>query len=60
MEWVPDPRPTPEALTEEFHAEPYTPPHTHFATVADQLDHATIAQLMELARGGVGEPDGTV
>lgn len=31
---------------------------TGWGTLADRLDHATVQQLVEMARGGIGQPEG--
>lgn len=52
-DWVPEPRPVPDELTEAYQAEPYRDP---WNSVMERLDAATMKQLMEMARGGIGEP----
>lgn len=37
----------------------YQPTRTHWATLADKLDHATIGQLRAIMHGGIGQPDTT-
>lgn len=56
-DWTPDPRPVPAELETEFTHATFPPPKVHWSTVADQLDQATMQLLMEMARGGIGEPD---
>lgn len=53
VDWVPDPRPVPEALTPEFQAEPYTDP---WNSIMERLDHATRAEL-RLLYSGIGDPN---
>lgn len=55
--WVPEPRDVPAELTEEFEHETFPPKRVHFDSIADKIDHATLAQLREMMRGGIGEPD---
>jgi len=55
--WVPEQRDVPDELTDEFEHETYPPKPVHFDPIADKIDHATLAQLRELMRGGIGEPD---
>jgi hypothetical protein len=54
--WKPEPRPVPEELDEHYEARHYGD-ITRFPTIADKLDAATIWQLRELTRGGIGEPE---
>jgi len=54
--WVPEARDVPPELDDEYEHETYPPKPIHFDTIADKLDHATLAQLREIARGGIGEP----
>lgn len=56
-QWAPDPKPVPAELEDGFEHATFPPPKVHWATVADQLDAATFEQLVEMARGGIGEPD---
>lgn len=51
-DWVPTPRPVPEELTEGFRAEPYQDP---WNSIMERIDKATMQQLRELMRGGIGE-----
>lgn len=53
-DWVPTPRPVPEELTEGFRAEPYTDP---WNSIMERIDKATMQQLREMMRGGIGEPE---
>lgn len=55
-DWTPEPHDTIPELEPDYHAEPYAEA-IRWATVQDQLDHATKSKLMELMRGGIGEPD---
>lgn len=52
-DWVPESRAVPEELTEAYQAEPYRDP---WNSIMERLDAATMAQLKELARGGIGQP----
>lgn len=52
-DWVPDPRPVPEALTADFHAEPYQDP---WNSIMERIDNATLADL-KLLFSGIGDPD---
>jgi len=56
-DWVVEPREVPAELTDDFEHETFPLKPVHFDSVADKIDHATLAQLRELARGGIGEPD---
>lgn len=55
--WVPDTRVIPPELDDHFDHADYPPKRVHFDPIQDKIDHATLAQLRELARGGIGEPD---
>jgi hypothetical protein len=55
--WVADPKPVPPELEPTFEHAVYPPDRVHFDPIADKIDHATLAQLREMARGGIGEPD---
>jgi hypothetical protein len=57
--WVPDTRPIPPELADEYEHETYPPKPVHFDTIADKLDHATLAQLRAIMHGGIGQPDTT-
>lgn len=52
--WIPEPRPVPEALKEDFQAKTYNDPF--LGSILDRFDNATREQLMDMARGGIGEP----
>jgi hypothetical protein len=54
-EWVPEARPVPVELTEEFEAEPYRDPFAD--TIAQRLDAAMREKLeaFKLLGGGVGD-----
>jgi len=54
--WLPEARPVPVELTEDFEAPPYNDPF--LGRVMDRYEGASMAQLMEIARGGIGEPSG--
>lgn len=54
-DWTPESRDIPDELTDEYPRADYNPP-VHWATVQDKLDHASLTQLRELMRGGIGEP----
>jgi len=56
-DWVPEARDVPPELTDKFEHETFPPKPIHFDSIADKIDHATLAQLREMARGGIGEPD---
>ena len=53
-DWVPDPRPTPEALTPDFKAEPYTDP---WNSIMERLDNATQKELLALFGGHPVDPE---
>jgi len=57
-EWVPEERPVPAELTDDYQHAVYPPAPVHFAPVVEQLHNASHAQLMELAgHAAIGEPD---
>lgn len=49
-------RSVPEELEDGYNAHRYGDT-TAFPALAERLDHATAAQLLEMARGGIGEPN---
>jgi hypothetical protein len=53
-DWVPTPRPVPDELTEGYRAEPYRDP---WNSILERIDKATMRQLREMMRGGIGEPE---
>jgi hypothetical protein len=53
--WQPEQRPIAPELSDDYQARHYGD-ITRFPTIADKLDAATINQLFEIARGGLGEP----
>jgi hypothetical protein len=55
-DWQPERRAVPRELEDDYQARHYGD-ITRFPTIAEKLDAATVWQLLELARGGVGEPD---
>jgi len=54
--WVPEARDIPAELGDKFEHETFPPKPVHFDSIADKIDHATLEQLRELMRGGIGEP----
>jgi hypothetical protein len=44
----------PDELTEGYRAEPYRDP---WNSILERIDKATMRQLREMMRGGIGEPE---
>jgi len=53
--WVPEARDVPAELDDKFDPARYE--QVTWSTVQDKLDHASLAVLREIMRGGIGEPD---
>lgn len=53
-DWAVEPHAVPPELQDN-----YTPTRSHWATLQDKLDHATITQLRAIMHGGIGQPDTT-
>lgn len=53
-DWTPEPHDTIPELEPDYHAEPFSEP-VRWATVQDQLDHATKTKLIALMNYGLGD-----